>query len=477
MAGKHVLLPQPSRGLFWGFAALVVLACWTAVATEWYFLAALPAVVLLIYQALVNWRPLYFLLLFFLPLSTEVELPNGFGTDLPTEPLMVGLMLLFIIHVFQRPEAVSARYLRHPITLVVLLHLFWTYTTTITSDLFFVSLKFSLAKTWYIVVFFFVTGYCIRSIDDLRRFYWVIYVPLFFTIAYVLVRHASYGFSFADVYKVFFPFQRNHVNYAAMLSLFVPFIILALRWYEYRSRRWWLLIGSLLLVLIAVYFSYTRAAYVSLLIALVAYFVVRARLLRPVLVAGLIIVLAGTAFFLYNNRYLDYAPNYETTVSHERFDNLIEATYNMEDISTMERLYRWVAAGHMIPERPIFGWGPGNFTNFYDSYTVTSFRTYVSKNEERSGIHNYFLLLFVEQGLPGLLLFIVLVIFALLYGESAYHRQTDPSRKAVLMASMISLIIILSFLIINDLVENDKIGSFFWINLALLVNFSRPPFR
>ena len=40
---------------------------------------------------------LFFALLAFLPLSTEFEVGGGFSTDLPTEPIMVGLMFLYLL--------------------------------------------------------------------------------------------------------------------------------------------------------------------------------------------------------------------------------------------------------------------------------------------------------------------------------------------------------------------------------------------
>ena len=48
-------------------------------------------------------------------------------------------------------------------------------------------------------------------------------------------------------------------------------------------------------------------------------------------------------------------------------------------------------------------------SNFYPNYqarTVRSFTTYVSDNPERSGIHNYYLMTAVEQGIPGLLVYL-----------------------------------------------------------------------
>jgi hypothetical protein len=40
----------------------------------------------------------------------------------------------------------------------------------------------------------------------------------------------------------------------------------------------------------------------------------------------------------------------------------------------------------------------------------------------------------------------------------------------MIMAILLSMIIIYAFLLINDLLEAAKVGSFFFINLALLIN-------
>lgn len=452
------------------FIISVIVSVWTAAISGYYFLVGMPAVLLVVFVALVDFRHIYWLLLAMVPFSTEIVLPNGLGTDLPTEPLMVGLMLIFGIYALSRLSRLSFDSLRHPVTIALLVHLGWLLVTTVMSDLLFVSVKFLLAKLWYVVAFFFVTLYLVRSTTDFKRFFWIFFWPFLIVLLIILGRHALSGFSFMDIHSVMHPFHRNHVNYAASLALFYPFIILMIP--NLRKGHWqrWLLGGVALLLLIAIYFSFTRAAYVALFIALGSYYIIRWRLMKPALILSVLIALGAVVHMVTDNTYLDYAPNFERTVSHERFDNLIEATYKMEDISTMERVYRWVAAGHMTPERPILGWGPGNFVNFYKTFTVTSFQTYVSDNPEQSGLHSYFFMTLVEQGLLGLVFFMAILFAFFIRGEQLYHALAAyPERQRILLAAMLSMIIITAFLLINDLVETDKIGSFFFINLALLV--------
>lgn len=468
---SYLHLPDTAAGNWFLTLGASVIACiLLAIITEWYFLLGVPALLLLVYLTVVDFRAVFYLLLACLPLSTEIQLPNGFGTDLPTEPLMIGLMLVYGLYVLQNGRQMNGRFIRHPISLLVLLHLAWVLITTITSDLFFVSFKFALAKIWYVVVFYFLAGHMLQSKKEVRTYFWVIFLPLLFTVLVTLVRHSTYGFSFMDVHRVLHPFQRNHVNYAATLALFFPLVWLAAAWYPCWSKKWWIIAGAIGILLIAIYLSYTRAAYVALLIALGAYVIIRLRLMRYVLAGALLVAILGVGYMARSNHYLDYAPNYDRTISHYQFDNLLEATAKGEDISTMERVYRWVAGFYMFKDQPVFGYGPGNFVNFYRPYTVTSFTTYVSDNEEQSGIHSYYLLMLVEQGVPGLILFLMLSFYVLIRGENIYHQCRDPERKRIILMMLMSTIVIDAFLLINDLVETDKVGSFFFLAMAILVN-------
>ncbi|MCD8528591.1 MAG: O-antigen ligase family protein [Chitinophagales bacterium] len=138
----------------------------------------------------------------------------------------------------------------------------------------------------------------------------------------------------------------------------------------------------------------------------------------------------------------------------------------------MERIYRWVAAAHMIKDKPITGFGPSAFVENYKNYTVFVFETWISENEERSGVHNYFLMTAVEQGLIGLFIFISLLLAFFLYAEKAYA-HANSENKDWIMAVSLSMIAIVVNLIFSDMIEVDKTGSFFFMNLALIILLKR----
>jgi len=456
--------------MFKGFALITLLSIFIGIATELYFLAAIPAFLLLAYLTIVDFKKIFFLLIICIPLSTEFYFPNGLATDLPTEPLMIGLMLIYGVYVLRHGREMDSSFIRHPLAVLLTLHLFWIFTTTITSSLFIVSLKFSLAKLWYITVFFFMAGSMIKREKDFKNLFWCILIPMMFTVGIVMLRHASYGFTFDTVAKTLSPFYRNHVNYAALLALFIPFVWFARQWYPSFSFKRLIITGSILILLVAIQLSYTRTAYVTLIMAVGAYFIIQFRLVKIAILASLLAALIGFAYLVNNNTYLDYAPDYEHTVVHKKFDNLVEATVAGEDISTMERFYRWIAGIRMSKEQPLVGYGPGNFYNFYKPYTVSSFKTYVSDNPEQSTIHSYFLLMLVEQGYPGMIIFMLLSFYALIKGEQVYHTCPNKTRKGIVMGAMLSLIVINAFLLINDMIETDKMGTFFFMNLAIIIN-------
>ena len=237
----------------------------------------------------------------------------------------------------------------------------------------------------------------------------------------------------------------------------------------FRSQQW-ILIGGILLFLVGIQLSFTRAAYGAVVGAMGFYFIIKWRLTKYVVAASIIGIIAFVGYITSDNKYIDYAPKYERAITHQSFDNLLEATAKGEDISTMERVYRWVAGFRMVGERPLTGFGPNNFFDNYKTYTVNKFKTYVSDNPDGSTVHCYYLLMAIEQGIFGAILFFLLIFYVLLRGEQIYHKAQTTWQKNTSMAALLSMVTILILISINDLIETDKIGSFFYMNLAILTN-------
>lgn len=466
---KYIIPPNLA---FAGFAALTLLSVLGASFLELPLLAGLPFLVLAGLFLLINFKAVYLALLFFIPLSLETDVGGGFATDMPTEPLMVLLMLVGGLYAVANPKKVNRNYLQHPLILLLIAHVCWIGLCVFYSQMYFVSLKFFFAKLWYVVVFVLLTAHFIKNARDFKAVFWCIFLPLLFVVIRAIIIHYSYGFSFEDVYMTMTPYFRNHVNYAVMLVVFLPYVFYARRWTGKGSLSRLFIDIGIVAFFIGIILAYTRAAYLSLLIMPVAAWVLREKLTAFITTVTFLSLLAWGAYSMNSNRWLDYAPDFESTIYHTDFSDHLTATFEGKDISSMERVYRWVAALRMSTDHLFVGFGPGNFYNFYGYYTVDSFKTYVSDNPEKSGVHNYFLMILVEQGVLGLLIFLSLCVLIFIRGENLLRRLKDnKDAYQFVMTLLVSTIVVIANITLADLIEVDKIGSLFFINIAMLVHY------
>lgn len=455
--------------LFMVFVGLL-LSCGAAAALshagQW---LVLPVAALGVAVLLIDWRWVYYVLLGTLAFSVEVALPGGLSMDVPSEPLLLVLLVCFVVSALLGRSQVPARAWTHPLVVLMGLALLWSVVSMAFSVNTLKSVKYLLAKTWYIVPFVFVTLAVVRRPRDVWRLVALFAVGVCATVLYTMLRHAARGFGFDSINWAIQPFYHNHVLYAATAALLVPLAFYAARAAASRGARWlWYMV--VLVAVSGVLFSYTRASMLSLVVAGLYFGIIRLRITRLVLLTASVGALLTTAYFAHNDTYMLYAPDYEKTVFNGgNFGKHLEATYKLQDVSGMERVYRWVAAAHMIAEEPLVGSGPSTFYPEYKRYTVKSFRTYVSDNPEKSTTHNYFLLQLAEQGLPGFLLFVALVFTALILVEHLYHRARNAQHRHLVMGAGLSLVITIFHLLLNELVEVDKIGSFYYISLAILI--------
>ena len=459
--------------LFRWFLGLVSLAIVLSVLLENYLPFVIPIIAIGLGLLWNDYRKLFYFIFMVLPFSVEMYFEGaGLGTDLPSEPLMIFLCGLTILYLLSQDVVVKKSYIFHIVTFFLCLHVFWIFITAINSESIFVSFKVLLAKIWYILPFFVFPLITFQSESQFQKAYRILYSFLFIAILIVLIRHAFEGFSFASSYDVVRPFFRNHVSYAAISVVCLPFVwaFMRINTLEKKSNKWMILV--FLVFIIGIYFSYTRAAILSMVIAVGAYYIIKMQWVKHALAVSSIVAIIGIIFLAWDNKYMDFAPNFEKTITHTEFDNLLEATYKLEDISSMERVYRWMAGIEMIKDRFWMGFGPGTFYSNYKSYSISRFQTYVSDNPDQSGIHNYFLMTWVEQGFIGFIIFICLCFALLIEGEKVYHQCTNSKDKYLIMAATLGFFIIFAMCLINDLIETDKVGPFFFFNMAILLYFS-----
>jgi len=164
------------------------------IANEFYWFSVLPALILVLLLYLFSLDKLIFLITFLTPLAVNIrDFDLGFGISLPTEPLMAGVLLIFIIKLFYK-NSIDKKLLKHPVTIAILINLIWIFITSITSEIPLVSLKFLTARLWFIVPYYFVAIQIFKNYRNIKLFPWIYVIPLIGVIFYTIYRHASYGF-------------------------------------------------------------------------------------------------------------------------------------------------------------------------------------------------------------------------------------------------------------------------------------------
>jgi O-antigen ligase len=454
--------------LFGLLAAVFIAVSGLAVFTEQYFLIAIPFAILLFYAGWQNRNNVFLLLLFTLPLSFEYNFSTGIGTDIPDELLMLVVSGLFFAYWLYSPKAISKNILQHPLMLLLLVVLCWTVVTVLFSTHQQISLKYLLAKSWYIGAFVVAPVIVFRTKRDITIAAITLVSSMLLIAIMALIRHYNTEFSFGTINNAVSPFFRNHVNYSAMLVCILPVLVSFFQLSKRKNLRL-LIIATIAITLTALFFSYARGAWLALLAGVAAYWLIKKRLLLYSYIAAIIITISLLFWIKSNDRYLQYAHDYKTTIFHANFTEHLIATYKLKDVSTEERFYRWIAGVRMIKDNWLTGFGPNTFYDNYKGYTVPAYKTWVSNNPEHSTVHNYFLLTAIEQGVPGLLFLLFLFGAMLYYAQKLYHRIEDIFYRTVAVTAgvMLTMIVVVNFL--SDLIETDKIGSLFFLCLSMLI--------
>ncbi|NOT50986.1 MAG: O-antigen ligase family protein [Chitinophagaceae bacterium] len=446
------------------FIAVIAFAAFT----EQYLLTTIPFAVVLFYAGWQNRNLVFLLLLTSLPLSFEYNFSPTLGTDIPDEMLMLFVAGLFIAYWVYSPAAISKKAVHHPLFFLLLASFVWMTISVLFSAQQLISLKFLLAKSWYIGAFVIAPLIIFKDKKHIRSAAIAITGAMMLVAIIVLIRHYKHDFRFADINDATVPFFRNHVNYSAMLVCMIP-LLLAFYSGTRSKQNKLLLAGVILISLIALFFSYARGAWVALIIGCIAWSLIKMRLLYYGYIAAVIISIAALFWVKSNDRYLRYANDYQTTIFHKDFKEHLVATYKLKDVSTAERFYRWIAGVRMIKDNWLTGYGPNAFYYNYKGYAVPAFKTWVSDNTDHSTVHNYFLLTTIEQGVPGLLLLIIVFGAMLYYAQYLYHRVKDPFYKVTAMTTGVVTTMIIVLNLLSDLIETDKIGSLFFLCISVLI--------
>ena len=431
---------------------------------------ALPVALLVAHQVIFRPDRVILWIAFLSPLSISLEDMQqfgGIGVSVPTEPILFGLMVFFILSLISGKK-LDRKFLRHPVSIAFYFYFGWIAITAITSSMPVVSIKFLISRMWFILVMYFMAHQLFRDRKYFEKFIWSYIAGMIIVVIYTLIRHSAFGFDEQSAHWVMTPFFKDHTSYGAALALFYPIFALWLFAGKVSPKLRLLLVMVFGILTIAIVLSYTRAAWLSIIVALAVGTLIWMRIrFTTVLILG--VVLVGLFFSFQNQILMTLERNRQD--SSNNFGQHVESMTNISsDASNLERLNRWHSALRLFEQRPFFGWGPGTYMFKYGTFQINADRTIISTNMGTKGnAHSEFLGPLAESGFIGMLTVIALVIVIIYTGICTLPFCDDRKSRTLVLAAVLGFITYFVHGTMTDFLDMDKCAVPIWAFTSFMV--------
>lgn len=453
---------------FYLLSGLFILLNSLLIVKELYLGIFIPILIIIALMYIFWLDKLLLFIVFLTPLAVNIaDREMGIGISIPTEPLLVGILIIFLLKTLFNGHY-DKRILNHPVSWTIYLSLIWILITSITSELPIVSFKFLLARLWFVIPFYFLGVVLFKNPKNITNFNWLYVLSLAIVIIYTTYHHSHYGFAEEQGHWVMKPFYNDHTAYGGILAFFLP-VFVGYMFNSARSRTNRLFAGIFaVLLLIALYLSYSRAAWVSV----AAIIIIAALIVFKIKMRWILITLTAmiASFYVFQYEIL-YILEKNKQDSSENFIEHVQSIYNISsDASNLERINRWQSAFRMFNERPIFGWGPGTYQFVYAPFQRSQERTIISTNAGDLGnAHSEYIGPLSEQGVLGLV-FIIAMISTVIYTGIRVYRQAV--NKEIRLFSLISVLSLCTYFVhgfLNNFLDTDKASVPFWGFIGMIV--------
>ena len=433
-----------------------------------YWLSTLPLAVLILIIFFFRLDVFLLLLAFLTPLSLKLTDPDlNIGLALPTEPLLFGVMALFLIRsIYYRDYPNVA--MRHFVSVSIIIYLLWMFFTTVTSSIPMVSFKFFLSKLWFIVPLYFFAILLFRDTKRIKQFIWISVMAMLIVVIYTIYNHWLFNFDEKIGHWVMSPFYNDHTAYGAALAMFIPFMFgFVLDKSQSKTIRLFAFFVFAILVL-AIILSYCRAAWVSLAGALGVFLILKFKINYKFVIAGLIAVIG--IFLIYQSEIIMNLEKNKQDTSKDYVEHIQSISNISTDASNLERINRWQSAFRMFKERPITGWGPGTYQFKYAPFQYSKEKTIISTNTGDLGnAHSEYIGPLAEQGVLGMLSFVLLAVAVIYTAVKVYKRSNSTTVKNLSLLSLLGLVTYYIHSLLNNFLDTDKLSVPFWSFIAIIV--------
>lgn len=452
----------------YGISAIFIVLNCLLLTRDFYWALLTPLVLLIFLLYITSLDKIIFLITFLTPLAVNIrDAEFGLGISLPTEPLMFGVLIVFILKLLHESKY-DRRIFKHPVTLVILFQLLWMFVTSLTSELPFISFKFLLSRLWFVVPFYFVAVILFKKLYNIKLFNWLYIIPLLIVIAYTISNHAKFGFDEESGHWVMDPFYNDHTAYGAILAMFIPVVLGFTFNKKYNFFVRLICFGIFAVLVLAIILSYSRAAWISVAMAFAVYIVIMLKIKFKWIL--LTLVLLTGIFFAFQYEILDRLEENKQDSSANFYEHIQSISNISSDASNLERINRWQSAIRMFEEKPFFGWGPGTYQFVYAPFQRSKEKTIISTNAGDMGnAHSEYIGPLSEMGVIGMLSVMALVGFVIYTALRVYKYAVNREVKLISLVTLLGLITYFTHGLLNNFLDTDKASVPFWGFIAIIV--------
>lgn len=429
--------------------------------------AALGALLLLTSR----FKSFLFLTVFVTPMSINlVNIGSGVGFSFPVEVMLIlsaiGAVTLFIWHGMPAKNV-----MRHPVTQIILLQFLWIIITSTTSSYSLISAKFALSRLTYMLVFFFLFARIFQEEGQVRRFIWTYGLGFIPIMIYAIIHLGQIGYARRFSPEMAEPFFGDHTIFGAVVAMLLPMIIIwmfrrniHLKGVKYNWLVW--VMGGL--AIFGLFISFSRAAWLSLILSAGLYLLLRVKVTFPMVVG--IFCLLVSMVWIFQDPLLDKMRSNKNVSGEDFVEMAASVTSLQSDESNAERVNRWSCALRMGMDQPLTGFGPGTYESNYPPYQIKSEMTRISTMDgDRGDAHSEYLTAFSEQGFLGLGIWLLLVFALIRSGMRAFYTHTDPVLKSLSLGLLLGLFTYFIHGAVNSFLDIDKAAVLFWGMSAAIV--------
>ena len=447
-------------------ALFVAISLYLLVNKNNYLFFAVPVVLGILLLYIFSLDKVMLLISFTIPLSVTLKEFEQLAVSLPAEPLLAGVMILFIAKLLYEGNY-DRKISHHPIAIVIYCIFLWMIVTTITSEMPLVSIKFIVSRLWFVIPSFFFCALLFKKPKNIDRFIWLYIASLCIVVVYTTIIHAQHGFDNDSAHWVMSPFYNDHTAYGAALAIYLIFAITYAFIPGIKSRQKIFILAAVALLSLAMVLSSCRAAWVSLAASLGVLICVLLKI-KFRWVFTTLVILVGL-FFAFQHQIIDALEHNNQDASGDIVENIQSITNISTDASNLERFNRWHSAFRLFADRPVFGWGPGTYQFVYAPYQMSKDKTIISTNAGDGGnAHSEYIGPLAEQGFMGTILMLALVITVVYTGLKAYNKAKNKKAKVLVLGATLAFFGYFVHGFLNNFLDTDKLAVPVWSCAALI---------